>query len=208
MASNKTILITGSEGNVGSAIAKYFSSNGWKTIGIDIKERDEAKTWNTDFYLKCDVRDRERLKKIVEELETIGTEVTALFTAAGIDLEKNFEDTSMDEWKLLLDTVLGGSTNACEAVAPFMAKRKSGKIIILSPDYRNLEGDYIMQATASGTLHGFAKSFGTEMAEDNVMVNALYPNVPFDLEATAATAFYLADKDNYTTAQVVSINGE
>ena len=64
-----------------------------------------------------------------------------------------------------------------------------------------------MNAAAARTLYGFAKSFGVEVAASNVMVNALSPNLPFDMDAITAMIYYLADKDNYTTAQVVSITG-
>ena len=45
------------------------------------------------------------------------------------------------------------------------------------------------------------------MAADNVLVNVISPAVPFDADLVADTVFYLADKDTYTAAQVVSVSG-
>ena len=71
-----------------------------------------------------------------------------------------------------------------------------------------MPGDQILNAAAAGTLHGFAKSLGVELAPSNVLVNAVFAGVPFDLEGIAETVYFLADKDSYTAAQVVSICGK
>ena len=47
-----------------------------------------------------------------------------------------------------------------------------------------------------------------ELAPSNVLVNAVFAGVPFDLEGIAETVYFLADKDSYTAAQVVSICGK
>ena len=204
MNSKKCILISGSEGNVGKAIVKLFHDNGWKVIGIDIKDAAES---SPDEYIKCDITDINKLSNEIGKIEKTQP-IDAMFNAAGYELTDSFEAATSDEWAKLLDTILGGSANLCEVVAPKMIERKEGKIILLSTDYRNISGDCIMNATATGTLHGFGKSFGVEIAENNVLENVLFANAPFDLEKIANTVFFLADKDTYTSAQVISITGK
>ena len=131
-----------------------------------------------------------------------------MFNTAGYEINTLFEKTPTIFWQQLLDTILGGSANLCRAAAPYMVKRKHGKIILLCADYNYADGDNVMNAAAFGTLHGFAKSFGTEMAPENVLVNVLSANVPFEADIIAETVFYLADKDTYTSAQVVSVSGK
>lgn len=204
MQNKKTILITGSEGKVGSYVAKKFKEYGWNVAGIDILDNNSKS--GSDIYVKCDVRSINDIIEAVKKIEA-QFQVDALFTAAGTEIKTGFEETKMEDWKNLLNTVLGGTSNACAAVAPYMVERKYGKIILLSPDYKWVKEDCVMNATAAGTLYGFAKSFGVEVAASNVMVNALSPNLPFDMDAMVAMIYYLADKDNYTTAQVISIAG-
>ncbi len=205
----KWILITGVDGNVGSFVAQKFKSLGWKVVGLDIKlEHELEKAKFIDAYISCDVRDRSNFNGIVHQIETTYGDIEVLFTAAGISIDQNFEDTSIETWKDCLNTWLGGSINACAAVAPLMVKRKRGRIVILSPDYSKTKSGHILDATAAGTLHGFAKSFGVEIAQDNVMINVLSANVPFDLDAIASTVRYLAEKGDYVTAQVISVRGE
>lgn len=202
MEKNKTILISGCAGKVGGAVAELFSQRGWDVVGLDLSPKAE----NTDSYYQCDLKDFESVKQIIETIEE-SEAIEAVFHGVGMSLECGFEDMNMEDWEELLRTVLGGAANLCRAAAPYMIQRKQGKIILLAPDYRWVKGDCIMEASAAGTLHGFAKSFGAEVAKDNILVNALAPNVPIDRSALAETVFYLAEQDSYTAAQVISMGG-
>ncbi|MDO4870312.1 MAG: SDR family oxidoreductase [Bacillota bacterium] len=200
---SKTIFIAGCDGKTGRAVSELFASSGWNVIGADIKNSTDAKV---DQFISLDVTDAEAVAKAADEIDQ-QTPVTAVLNAAGYEIAKGFEETSDEEWSQLLDTILGGSGNLCKAFAPKMAARKDGKIILISSDYSKEGGDHVIDATAANTLHGFGKSFGVEMAPENVLVNVLFVNTPFDLEKVAETVLFLADKDTYTSAQVVSITG-
>ena len=204
MTKEKTIIISGCNGNIGKNTAKKFKDNNWHVVGIDIKPGTNE---YIDLFYECDVRNAEKIGSIIASIEK-ETPVEVLFNTAGYEINTGFEETNMAEWEKLLDTILGGASNLCQVQAPYMVKRKRGKIILLSADYSRVNGDCIMNATANGSLHGFGKSFGAEMTSENVLVNVLFANAPFDLEKVAETVFYLADKDTYTSAQVVSVTGK
>ena len=88
------------------------------------------------------------------------------------------------------------------------SRRKHGRVALLSPDYKDVPGDCILEAAAAATLHAFVKCFGAEAATENVLVNALSPNIPIDLDLLAETVFHLAENDTYTAAQVLSLHGK
>lgn len=207
MQTKKNILITGSQGGLGMAAVRKFQERGWIVTGMDLHASNGLEH-APDHYSCCDVTDREAVVREIDRMEGEGIHFDALLVAAGIKLTTGFEETDMAEWKHLLNVWLGGGTNACKAVSHHMIARKSGRIMMLCPDYRNEKGDCIMNAVAGGTLHGFAKSFGAEVAARGVRVNVLWPGLPFDYEAITEVAFYLADADEYTAAQVISIAGE
>lgn len=201
---SKTILIAGCSGKIGSETAKLFKANGWNVAGIDIKDCDDA---NVDKFINVDIKDADAVKAAVDEIDAEMT-IDAMFNVAGYVLGKDYEEVEHEEWAELLDTILGGSSNLCKAVAPKMVERKDGKIILLSCDYARQPEAAVVDAVATNTLHGFGKSFGVEMAPENVLVNVMYANTPLDVEMVTETAFYLADKDTYTSAQVVAVTGE
>lgn len=202
MKKNKSILISGCAGKVGNAAARLFRQRGWNVIGLDLCTDSK----NADRSYQCDLRDSKKVSEVIGKIEE-QQPLDAVFHSAGISLKSGFEQTDMKDWQRLLETVFGGAANLCRAEAPHMIQRKQGKIILLAPDYKWEERECIMDAAAAGMLHGFAKCFGAEIAEHNVLVNALAPNVPIDLATLAETVFYLADQDTYTAAQVVSIGG-
>lgn len=204
MKNKRVLLLSGCEGNVGKCTAKLFHENDWYVVGFDIKAANENSY--VDKYISCDITKAEEVSEAVKSVEK-EMPVFAAFNAAGYEISTSFEETSAEDWAKLLDTLLGGSSNLCDAVAPYMIKRNEGKIVLLSTDYSRVKGDCILNATATGSLHGFGKSFGMEIAADNVLENVLFANAPFDLDAIANTVFYLADKDTYTSAQVVSVTG-
>lgn len=201
---SKTILIAGCEGKVGRATAELFKAKGWQVAGIDIKPQSEIEL---DKYISADIRDAAAVMAAADSVDS-EMPIDALFNAAGYVLDKGFEETTADEWAELLDTTLGGAGNLCRAVAPRMVERHEGRIILLSCDYARQPEAEVVDAVAANTLHGFGKSFGVEMAPENVLVNVLYANTPLDVETVAETVLYLADKDTYTSAQVVAVTGE
>lgn len=203
---NKAILITGVLGNVGSHVAEKFKKEGWMVAGMDRKE-STATDAAIDWYIPCDVTDRRAVEQAVAELEK-KVSLGAVFTAAGTQLSGDFENTALSDWQNALNVWLGGTINICAATAPYLCQRNEGKIILFSPDYSQIQGDCILNATAVGTVHGFTKSFGLEMAESGVTVNALWANVEFALDPIAAMVFYLAQAAEYITAQVISVTGK
>ena len=194
MSDINNLLITGAKSKVGIAVANEFKNAGWNVIEFGEKNN-------------VDIANRDDVKKEIALIEKGGTCIDAVFHISTKQVDTKFEDTPIEEWQELLHNWLGGTANICSAVAPYMIKRKEGKIMIFSPDYSAVKGDCILNATASGTLHGFVKSFGVEVAPHNVLVNALWAGQPFDLSSIASTAYYFATIDTYTTAQVVSIKG-
>lgn len=199
----KNLVLAGCNGNVAGEVLKVFKKNGWNIIGIDI---DECNSSDVDIFIKCDVRNAEAVKDEIDRIEKT-VAIDGLFNAAGYRIDKGFLDTDSQEWEALLDTILGGSANLCKAVAPYMVERKKGGILLLSPDYAKDSGKNVCNAVASCTLHGFGKSFGVEMAPFNVLVNVLFANTPFDIEAIADTVYYMIAENTYTAAQVISMTG-
>ena len=209
LKNKKVALIAGVANRVGAAAAKKLKASGWIVVGIDIlPEAGPAK--DLDGYFSLDMADRKRFQELAAEVEGNYGEIHALFCVTGFESGRqcgDFLKTPIEQWQKCLDGWLGSSINGCAAVAPNMVKRKEGRIMILAPDYSQEKGDRVLTATGAGTLHGFAKSFGVEMAKENVLVNCIWPNVPFDEDAIAAAVQFLAESGNYVSAQVISVRG-
>lgn len=205
-------LIAGAANEIGAAVTARLTGAGWTMLGIDaIPEEEQNMAQDLAAYYYLDMTERKSFKETVAEMEAVHGPIQALLCVTGLEASRQsgtFLETSIAQWQRTLEGWLKSSVNACAAVAPYMVKRKEGRIMILSPDYSKVQEENILNAAGAGTLHGYAKSFGVEMAKENVLVNCLYPNLPFDHEAIAASVQFLAESGSYVSAQVVSIRGK
>ena len=194
--------MTGAAGSVGTGVVKRLSREGWKVAGIDLNKAD------ADLFLELDVTDRtamvEAAVRVADELGPI----RLLVTAAG-----DYERIAMGEmaparWQRMLDVWLGGTTNACTAVVPGMVERAGGTVVLLSTDQGAQGGQNAYIAAASGTVIAFAKSFGCEVAADNVCVNCLAASPPVNPEWFARTVSFLANDGQYYAGQVMFLSSD
>ena len=81
---NRSLLVTGSSGLIGSQVVQHFGTLGWKTIGVDNNMRADFfgpqgdTRWNqnrlletvTDFrHVELDIRDRQRVQVLLRDIQ-------------------------------------------------------------------------------------------------------------------------------------------
>lgn len=201
MAANKHVLIVESDSVVGSAVAQTLQVRGW-----DITTVAQGNDRGADY--SCNLQNRAEVAKLVSQIESERGPVYGLLVAKKFDLPgPSFLQISPEQWNEKLAGWLGFAVNICNACGKLMVERKEGRIMVLTPDFKDVEGDCIIEATAAGALHGFLKSFGAEAATDYVCVNGIYAALPFDLPAISGTCNYLLAEGAYVSAQLISIAG-
>jgi NAD(P)-dependent dehydrogenase (short-subunit alcohol dehydrogenase family) len=191
-------------------VAGLFKSRGWKISGLCDTKECNCKDTDAESCLCVNFADRDAVGKAVAEIEAKSDVIGVMFVTIPylVKLPHSFVDTPIEWWQERLQAWLVNTSNLCFHMGKAMVGRKDGRIVLLSPDYKNVPGDCVLEATAAGTLHAFAKAFGAEVAVDGVLVNALSPNIPIDLDCLAETVFHLAENDTYTAAQVLSLHGK
>ena len=203
MPVSKHILVTEIDSEVGASVAKSLCNAGWQVSGLGQKNAQ-----GSDY--SCDLMNRDEVEKLVLRIEQEKGPLGGLVVASKFNSASflPFLEASPAQWQERLDAWLKLATNIGNAVGKLMVQRKSGQIMILTPDFKAVKGDCIIEATACGALHGFIKSFGAEVAADKVCVNGLYAGLPFDLEAINAMCAYLLEEGDYVSAQLISIAGK
>ena len=99
-----------------------------------------------------------------------------LVNNAGINIRKQPQDYTPEEWKSVLDTNLSSAFYCCQAAYPEMLKAGGGKIInigsMMSIFGASFTGPY---GASKGGMVQLTKSLACAWAKDNIQVNAVLP---------------------------------
>ncbi|MCE7054203.1 glucose 1-dehydrogenase [Algoriphagus sp. AGSA1] len=182
---NKVAIITGGAGGLGAAEAVLFAGEGAKVLITDIKEdglRDVSNqitaSGGTVHYMKHDVTSEQDWNEVVKKAIELYGSIHILVNNAGItgNILNSLEETSLDEFKKVVDINLISQFIGIKAVVPHMKKNKGGSIINIS-SIAGLVGSAKATAyTASkGAVRSFTKGAAAEFAGDNIRVNSVHP---------------------------------
>ncbi len=225
----KKVLITGSTGALGEAIARYFHANGYFVYLHFRSGEDKAKALKSELknseIIGFDITDRDDVNQKLENLE-----LDVLVNNAGITKDKLFFWMEEDEWSSVIDTSVNGIFNVTKAVIKNMISKKNCAIVNVA-SISGLVGNMgqTNYSAAKGAVIAFTKSLALEMARYKIRVNAVAPGLiesemtkDLDLksikkdiplkrvgkpEEVAECVFFLADKASYVTGEVLNISG-
>jgi NAD(P)-dependent dehydrogenase (short-subunit alcohol dehydrogenase family) len=182
MTSDKTFLITGSNGGLGSGVVKYLLSKGYKKVACHYRsENNVVSSILSEFGLSansnafqadlCDEASVASLRKSIER--SIGR-VDVLVNLAG-------GSTNSMSWKLTKDQFMGSINDnlvstfmVCKEFIPSMRESKGGRIINTSSvvGFTGVAGASHYCAAKAG-IAGFSKALSLELANKAITVNTL-----------------------------------
>jgi 3-oxoacyl-[acyl-carrier protein] reductase len=229
----KVALVTGASRGIGRAIAVELAGAGAEVVVGYRTGREEAEEVAAEIggrAVQADVGDPGEAARLVEE----AGELDVLVNNAGLTRDGLIARMSDEDWRVVLDTNLGGVFHTCRAAARGMMKRKSGSIVNLTSvvGVHGNPGQTNYAASKAGII-GFTKALARELAPRNVRANAVAPgyittaltevlpeqaqqailqNTPLERmgepEDVAAAVRYLAsDAASFVTGEVLLVDG-
>lgn len=176
----KVALITGAAGGIGAASARRFAAEGALVLLTDADadgaERLRAELGDCASAREHDVSCEEDWRAaVVWALETHGR-IDVLLNNAGIFLAAPLADTSLEEFRRVIDVNVVGVFLGMRAVAPAMTERRAGSILNVS-SVAGLTGSPMLTAYAASkwAVRGMTKVLAKELARFGVRVNSLHP---------------------------------
>jgi len=187
---DKTAIITGASGGIGSATALEFAKEGAKAIGVHysasevkaIEVVNKIKQLGSNaIALKADVSKAYEVKamiqKFIEKFKRI--DIVVAFAGYPTSRESWFADPldiSDDDLDKPWDVDLKGSYHCIRYAVPYMKKQKYGKIILMSSTPA-IEGDATgLQFTiAKAASRILVKSLAPVLGKFNINLNAIAP---------------------------------
>ena len=138
---NKVVLVTGSSRGIGRATITEFAKKGYNVVinyKNSEKEATELKEQLQNDYnikalaIKADVSNEEEVKEMVNIIISEFGHIDVLVNNAGIAIDKDFEERTIDDWQKTLNTNLIGPFVVSKCVGEVMLNQKKGKIINIS----------------------------------------------------------------------------
>ena len=137
----KVVLVTGGSRGIGKAIVTDFANKGYNVV-INYRNQDsEAQKLKEELEklyeikaltIKADISNENEVKNMVELIIKEFGKIDVLVNNAGIAIDKEFEDRTVEDWQLTLNINLIGPFIVSKYVSNEMIKNKKGKIINIS----------------------------------------------------------------------------
>jgi 2-hydroxycyclohexanecarboxyl-CoA dehydrogenase len=178
----KVALITGGGSGIGRALCLGLAEEGANVVVCDVDEAAAKETaasvsqTGQATAIAADVSRADQVAALVEGALADGGGIDILVNAAGIWPRHPFLEVGEAEWRRVLDVNLTGTFLCCQAVAPHMIERGSGKIVNLASG-RGVAGamNGVHYAASKGGIIALTVSLGMELGDFGINVNAVAP---------------------------------
>jgi len=238
----KLALVTGASRGIGREIALRLAKEGVDIVFNYLKAKEAAESLEKEIIslgrkalaVKCDIRDLEAVKKIIEEAKQRFGRLDILINNAGVIRDKALMLMEKDDWQEVIDTDLTGVFNASRAAIVTFLKQKSGDIINIS-SVSGIVGmsRQVNYSAAKAGVIGFTKALAKEVAGYNIRVNCVAPGyihtelvdslkeeykelllqkIPLGRFGTCedvanVVLFLLSHRGSYLTGQIIVVDG-
>src|SRR5579859_860621 len=238
----KIAVVTGASRGLGRAIAAELAREGAKVVINYSRDAEGAQAGLAEIQaaggqgcvLQADVSDYKAAEGLIK---------ATIDTFGGLDILVNNAGTTRDmvimmmpeaDWDIVIQTNLKSALNCSKAAVKTMMRRRSGRIINITP-VRGIAGNagQTNYSASKAGLIGFTRSLAREVAPRNITVNAVAPgfvptaltnSLPDELKQASlktiplgrwgtpedvayAVAFLAAPQAGYITGQVLSVDG-
>src|SRR5450830_1040431 len=171
---DKTVIVTGGAGGIGSATCRRFARAGAKVAVFDLNLEAAQKVataiqadGGVALAVRCDITSRTE--------GDLGP-IDVLVNNAGWDIFKPFTKTVPAEWERLVAINLTGALHMHHAVLPGMVARGSGRIVNIASDAaRGGSSGEAVYAACKGGLVALSKTLAREHARHQITVNVVCP---------------------------------
>ncbi len=188
-SANKVAIVTGGGRGIGLSIVERLLDDGYQVLSCGRSERPDAMPAKV-CWLQADVSKAGDAKNIVERAEAELGPVILLVNNAGVQVEKTVEQSSDEDWDLVVGVNCRGVFNMSRACLPSMQKR-TGNIINIGSISGNVSDPSMALYNASKAfVHGLTRSIAVDHGP-NVRCNAIQPG--WIMTAMADDAFALAN---------------
>lgn len=178
----KTALVTGGRGGIGRAIAARFLREGATVYAADLTPQGSLAEHDDDgsIFLPMNVADEPAVTSAMARVQQESGKLDILVNAAGIEIEKTIEDTTLEEWNRSFAVNCTGTFLTSKHALPLMrAAAATGQTasIINFGSYDGFIADPGLAAycATKGAVHALTRAMACDHGPEGIRVNAICP---------------------------------
>ncbi|AWM79450.1 3-oxoacyl-ACP reductase [Gammaproteobacteria bacterium ESL0073] len=200
--SNKTVIITGAAGGLGSALVKAYLELDYNVVanGLNITNLEvmaaRLENPNNLLLIQGDIGKPETSKKLFDKAIQHFNKVDILINNAGIFIAKPTTDYTEEEINTIINTNLKGFIYPSQAAANHMINSSSGHIINITASIAiqpNAKLPALLPVLVKGGINQATRALALELSPSNIQVNAIAPGV---IDTPLHTINNRQDKEN------------
>lgn len=174
MLSGKTAFVTGGAGGIGTAICDRFAREGAEVVAADLAEPaalSEGVVWT-----RYDVTSEAVVRQTFDELGGRWQRLDILVNAAGIEIEKTIEETTLEEWNRVFAINVAGMFLTSKYALPLLRKSPGASVINFG-SYDGFIADPGLAAycASKGAVHALTRAMACDHGPEGIRVNAVCP---------------------------------
>jgi 3-oxoacyl-[acyl-carrier protein] reductase len=175
---DKVILITGSSRGIGAATARLAKKYGATVILHGRTNSNHLKRLTKELdsdYIFGDVTDAKKVKQSVSKIVKEHGRIDALINSAGMTHRAKFMESNDKLWLDTFKVNVLGTVHFCQAVIPFMQKKKYGRIVnVASIRAHGITSGRPAYSVSKAGIMNLTATLAKEFAP-HILVNAVSP---------------------------------
>lgn len=170
----KTAFVTGGTGGIGSAICARFAREGAQVIAADLLQQGELP--DPVEFITYDVTDEKVCQATFMTLTERWDKLDILVNAAGIEIEKTIEETTLEEWNRIFAINVTGMFLTSKYALPLLRKSEGASVINFgSYDGYIADPGLAAYCATKGAVHALTRAMACDHGPEGIRVNAICP---------------------------------
>ncbi|MEM9011077.1 MAG: SDR family oxidoreductase [Pseudomonadota bacterium] len=182
MLEGKTAFVTGGRGGIGRAIVARFVAEGARVYAADLSEAGSLAAGASDdaHFLRLDVTEEDGVKAAMDRVSAEVGKLHILVNAAGIEIEKTIEETSLAEWNRSFAVNVTGTFLTSKYALPLLRKATGDRTTASIINFGSYDGFIADPGLAAycatkGAVHALTRAMACDHGPEGIRVNAVCP---------------------------------